>query len=81
MTLPLRVNAKNACVAQGCSADTIALLRVTENQHARAPHDLQELARASMNIDRNERTSELKQQVVELEQRLRSRRIVLAVVL
>jgi hypothetical protein len=34
-----------------------------------------------MNIDRNERSSELKQQVVELEQRLRSRRIVRAVVL
>ena len=34
-----------------------------------------------MAFERNERTSELKQQVVKLEQRLRSRRLVLAAVL
>ena len=34
-----------------------------------------------MAFERNERTSELKQQVAKLEQRLRSRRIVLAAVL
>jgi AmiR/NasT family two-component response regulator len=38
-------------------------------------------SRESINIDRNECTNELKQRVVELEQRLRSGRIVLAAVL